>query len=76
MRHVTTLAHADSLVTNVATKTRTYTMVAGRPHPLMLDVDITYSAAGKMQVEYAGMLVVGNYASLDVVSVRQTNSQR
>lgn len=71
VRHVTTLAHADSLVTNVATKTRTYTMVAGRPHPLMLDVDITYSAAGKMQVEYAGMLVVGNYASLDVVSVRQ-----
>lgn len=71
IKHSTTLAHADSLVTPVMTKDRIYSMMAGRQHPLMVDISITYNAAGTMQIEYPGMLTIGDYTCRDVIMVKQ-----
>lgn len=57
--HTTTIAHKADLVTPVATKVRKYTLMAGRKHPCMCDVTVTWSSAFVLEIEYAAMLTIG-----------------
>jgi len=59
--HVTTLAHKANTATVIATKTRKYTLTAGRKHPLMCSCKTVYSAAGVINIEYPIMLPLGEY---------------
>lgn len=59
IRHVSTLAHKVDVGTPVATKSRVYTFGAGRKHPAMCDVTITWGSDGLLNIEYPVMLTVG-----------------
>ncbi len=56
--HTTTLAHKADLGTPVATKVRKYTFMAGRKHPCMCDVSVTWSTDFVLEIEYAAMLTI------------------
>lgn len=59
--HVSTIAHKVNTATPVATKTRKYTLTAGRKHPLMCHCKTVYSSAGVINIEYPVMLPIGEY---------------
>lgn len=70
IRHTTTLAHKADLVTPVATKERIYTFMAGRKHPAMCDIKVTWSSAFVLEIEYAAMLTIGALSVAPAVGVR------
>lgn len=73
IRHVSTLAHKSAIGTPVATKNRLYTFMAGRKHPAMCDVAITWNSDGILHIEYPVMITVGELTvnSIETIHRRQ-----
>ena len=69
IRHTTSLAHKVDLMTAVATKERTYTCIAGRKHPLMCKVKVTWLTDGLLEIEYAAMLTIGTLSVAPAMGV-------
>ena len=57
----TTVAHGETPATPALTKVRSYTAMANRPLPVMLDEQITWSVAGTVTATYPVMLHAGGY---------------